>query len=85
MFAFYDSQELLDCYAEMVLCKLGPGQLGPWAQLSRAQLSAPKKWQIGPCTVWARGLVVREPTVSHEKVANWAPDSASLVSHRCTP
>ena len=41
--------------------------------LSRAQLSALKKWQIGPRTVGPRGSVVRGPTVRPEKVANWAP------------
>ena len=45
------------------------------AQLSGAQLSAPKKWQIGPRTVGPRGPVVRGPTVRPEKVTNWAPDS----------
>ena len=28
-----------------------PGQLGPWAQLSGAKLSALRKWTIGPRTV----------------------------------
>ena len=50
-----------------------PNGLG--AQLSGAQLSAPKKWQIGPRTVGPRGPVVRGPTVRPPKVANWAPDS----------
>ena len=48
---------------------------GLGAQLFGAQLSAPKKWQIGPRTVGPRGPVVRGPTVRPQKVANWAPDS----------
>ena len=49
-----------------------------WAQLSRAQLWAPKKRTVGPRTVGPRG-----PTVRPEKVANWAPDSwAPKIYHR---
>ena len=51
---------------------LGPGQLGPGAQLSTL-----KKWQIGP-----QGPIVRGPTVRPEKVAKWATDSWGLQTNR---
>ena len=38
--------------------KLGPRQLGPGGQLSRAQLSTSKKWQIGPRTVGPRKCTI---------------------------
>ena len=43
--------------------KFGPGQLGPRVRLSGAQLSALKKWQIGPQTVGPQGPTVQGPIV----------------------
>ena len=43
------------------------------AELSGAQLSAPKKWTVGP-----RGPTIRGPIVRPEKVDSWAPDSSAL-------
>ena len=48
------------------------------AQLSGAQLSAPKKWTVGPRTVGPRGPTVRGPIDHPEKVDCWAPDSWAM-------
>ena len=59
--------------------QLGPGQLGPRARLSGAQLSALKKWQIGPRTVgpnlsrtFARAVSPRRPGNMNCQGCSWA-------------
>ena len=46
----------------------------PRAQLSGAQLSAPKKWTVGP-----RGSTIRGPTERPEKVDCWATENLQLT------